>query len=256
MKATLTAFGAVPTVWIWYGASAKSGFVQPAVAQFPGVVLDDVRRDVRVGGLGGPVGQVHLAPVELVVAEGRHVVAHRVVDRDRRVPLAGRRPVAEVGEQAALHLVAGIHQQDVGRADGRANAVHDRGDPGRRPGCWRSRGLQLAVEVVRVQDRERDRAGRGGARGRRDAPRPAAPRRQAAGSAGNVSRGHLRGEGTRGRTWPALSADQHKGTDGTLAPLATRRARPNGSRIHPDRHLRIAGRLVRGASHAPAKLAR
>ena len=35
MKATLTAFGAVPTVWTWYGASAKSGVVQPAVAQLP-----------------------------------------------------------------------------------------------------------------------------------------------------------------------------------------------------------------------------
>ena len=35
MKATLTVFGAVPTVRTSYGVSAKSGFVQPAVAQLP-----------------------------------------------------------------------------------------------------------------------------------------------------------------------------------------------------------------------------
>ncbi len=180
------------------------------------VLLDDVRRDVRVRRLGGPVGQVHLAPVELVVAEGRHVVAHRVVGRDGGDALARRRAVTQVGQQASLHLVAGVDEQDVGRTDGRTDVIDHRRNPGAAGVAVRS--LQLAVEVVRVQDRERDRAGRGGARWRRN--RRGQQRRgdKQQDRPGTSHGGTSEDEGTRGRAWPALSADQHKGTEWTLAP--------------------------------------
>ena len=60
-----------------------------------------------------------LPPVELVVAEGRGLIAEEVEQIDYR------RALVEIGEQAALHFVAGIKQHDVCSADAGAYHIAD-----------------------------------------------------------------------------------------------------------------------------------
>ena len=116
------------------------------------VVHDDVGDNKGVGRLGRSLAQDLLSPVEIVITQRRHIVIHRIEGSD------GGDAFLYVGEQAALHRVARIHQQDFVRADSRAHAVNRRSDP--RDTRIAPRGLQLAVEIVGVKD------GNGGGSGR------------------------------------------------------------------------------------------
>ncbi len=122
-----------------------------------------------------------------------------------------------------------------------ADVVDDLGDPGHARVA--ARRLQLAVEVVRVQDRERRRAGRGGARGCRD--REAS---SAATTSSRIGRERLTGAPptrghARGRSLAhSLSADQQQGMMRTLARTGSPAGHGRTSRrIRPDGHLAVAG---------------
>ena len=155
-----------------------------------------------------------LAPVELVVAEGRQRRSPSRCSRRWSVPSPSS-PRFE-SSYPCISSPASTSRTFAAPTAVRTpfTTVATRAEPGLLP----LDGFQLAVEVVRVQDRERDRVGRGGARWRRD--RRGKQRRgdKQQDRPGTSHGGTSEDEGTRGRTWPALSADQHKGTDRTLAP--------------------------------------
>ena len=219
MKATLTVFGAVPTVRIWYGASAKAGFVQPAVAQLPGVVLDDVRGDVRVGGLGRSGWPGSPGPSRTRgCRRSRRCSPSRCRSRWSGCPCRSAVPSPRFESRLPCISSPASTSRTLAAPTAVRTSLTTVAQPGRMPGVA-ARRLQLAVEVVRVQDRE-GRPGRPGRRSRAPRPREAS---RAAATSSRIGRERLTGAPprrghARGRSRPAPLRGPHKGTDGTLAP--------------------------------------
>jgi hypothetical protein len=88
------------------------------------------------------------AVVELVIADGHGVVAHRVHHRE------GRPALEEARDRGPGHAVSRVEKQHVG--PDRPLALHVAGDPGHPAGSVVSRH-EVGVNVVRVQEEDRRR---------------------------------------------------------------------------------------------------
>ena len=119
-----------------------------------GVIVGASEHDV--GGQPGKVGLCHaggqhvLPPVELVVADGRGFIVHRVVD------VNGGLAVKEIGDGLALHGVAGVQQDHVFSSYLSFHLIHVASDV-RHASSPFIVHCQVAVDVVRMEDGNTDR---------------------------------------------------------------------------------------------------